>query len=148
MNHYRKGGTMRKAVVAVYGTLKTGYGNHYYLTRPGVKYLGEAVSVDKFALGHSAFPAVSPDQKGGQILVELYAVPSRVLKDLDRLEGYPSFYDRKLFQFKLKDVIVPAYLYYFKDYRGSVSFQWELPERGIFSWTRNGWIPVNLPALV
>ncbi len=137
----------RKRIVAVYGTLKTGYGNHYYLNDSEVRYLGEAVSESRFALGHYGFPAVSPDERGGNILVELYAVPERVLRNLDRLEGYPQFYDRKIFWFKSKLGRIPAMLYFFHDYRNATGFTWELPERGIFSWTRNGWIPVNLPAL-
>ena len=139
---------MRKQLVAVYGTLKTGYGNHHYLVSPGVQFLGEAVSVDKFALGHSCFPAVSPEKRGGHILVELYAVPNRVLRQLDGLEGYPTFYDRRLFWFEQEKIgKVPAMLYYFRDFRGATSFQWELPGEGTYSWTKDGWIKVNLPVL-
>jgi gamma-glutamylcyclotransferase (GGCT)/AIG2-like uncharacterized protein YtfP len=84
-------------LVAVYGTLRAGFGNNArclktseHLTTETVKGLG-MVSL-------SAFPAVytskDPDK---EITIEVWRTPSdAVNQGLDSLEGYPGFYHRKL----------------------------------------------------
>jgi gamma-glutamylcyclotransferase (GGCT)/AIG2-like uncharacterized protein YtfP len=79
-----------KSIVAVYGTLKVGHGNHRLLA--GSDFLGKTVVYGKmYSLG--AFPAVV---LGGheKVYVELYSVDDDTLARLDRLEGCPSFYQR------------------------------------------------------
>lgn len=76
--------------VFVYGTLLKGFGNHRLMSTS--KYLGNATleGFDMFSLG--AFPVISPGK--GRIAVELYEVDEGVMSSLDRLEGYPTFYNR------------------------------------------------------
>lgn len=82
--------------VFVYGTLKRGYVNHRVMEQANGVFLGDAKTspsvFDLCDLG--AFPAVVPGEH--RIAGELYAVPDDGMTPLDRLEGFPRFYDRKL----------------------------------------------------
>lgn len=91
--------------VAVYGSLRQRMGNHRLLTTS--KYLGTTVvdGWDLYDLG--AFPAITPGEL--PLTVEVYEVDDVVFASLDRLEGYPSFYDRKLISTEYGD----AWVYYF-----------------------------------
>lgn len=123
-------------IVAVYGTLKQGHGNHYYLTDS--EFLGKGVSLGSFLLGHSSFPAVVPHKNGVPIVVELYSVSGRTLMQLDRLEGVPTFYKRDFFSFRTDKETIPAILYFMEKPNGL--FGWELPEKKVpHWWTKKGW---------
>ena len=98
--------------VFVYGTLRKGMSNHHLLKDS--KYLGEFrqnVGFDMVDLG--AFPALVP--YSGEfplpVTLEAYEVDDSTLQSLDRLEGYPSFYNRKLIN--VKDI--NGYVYYLND---------------------------------
>ena len=128
-------------LIAAYGTLKKGFYNHYLLE--GEKFLGEAISKERFSLGHASFPAVIPDINGSPIKVEIYEVSSETLNKLDRLEGYPDFYNRELYEFTLKDgKTVKAFLYTIQKKSGY--FSWLTPSSdNAFWWTESGWKPKN-----
>lgn len=81
--------------VFVYGTLKRGFGN-------GERLLSNArfIGVDSlqnflmYSLG-GAFPAIVPTDDPARIVHgEVFEVTPDEFQSLDRLEGYPSFYDR------------------------------------------------------
>lgn len=79
--------------VFVYGTLLSGEPNHYLLH--GQPLVGEARTRARFNLvSLGGFPAMVP---GGEVAVrgEVYDVDAETLDALDRLEGYPDFYDRE-----------------------------------------------------
>jgi len=126
-------------LVAVYGTLKKGFENHHFLKK--ALFLGEAVSVGKFYLGHASFPAVVPSKKGAPIAVELYEVSKGTMKVLDRLEGYPSHYNRGKFLFKLNDgKTVEAWLYYYRHI--SSWHDWDTSDYPFpWVWEKEGWVP-------
>jgi len=82
--------------VFVYGTLKTGGAIRGLDGQKGAKLVGDAVTTDAryslFDLG--SFPAVG--LKGdNKIKGEVWEVDEEVFASLDRIEGYPDFYDRK-----------------------------------------------------
>lgn len=85
--------------VAVYGSLKSGHGNHGLLK--GSIHVGNKVveGFDMFGLG--SFPGIKP-KEGGKIFVEVYEVDDTTLERLDWLEGYSpdetriSLYDRQV----------------------------------------------------
>lgn len=81
-------------MVFVYGTLKSGFGNHRQLSSS--EYLGEARTADSYYMIGTSVPVVIP---GGEHSVagELYHVtePS-VLMALDDLEGHPTLYRREI----------------------------------------------------
>ena len=77
--------------VAVYGSLREGFHNHYLLE--GSKHIAKGILRDfkMFSLG--SFPAIIPSDSG-EITVEVYEVSPNILARLDHLEGYPQFYNR------------------------------------------------------
>lgn len=91
--------------VFVYGTLKSGHGNHRLLQ--GSKFLGRS-TVDRFKMySLGGFPAVVPSEDG-VIQGEVYEVDDFTMTRLDRLEGYPNFYDRMIVSTEKG----PAWIYY------------------------------------
>lgn len=87
---------VQEFLVAVYGSLRQGMGNHRLLQDGEAAFLGtERVSgFQMYSMG--GFPFITPAE--GEIRIELYKVDRDTMLRLDRLEGYPSFYDRKLIQ--------------------------------------------------
>lgn len=81
--------------VFVYGSLMQGFHNHHRLD--GSEFLGRARTVTggfrMLSLG--SFPGLICYEGGGHVMGEVYEVTAEVLKDLDRLEGYPRFYTRQ-----------------------------------------------------
>ena len=79
----------------VYGTLRQGFGNHkYYLA--GKQYKEDILTGFKmYSLG--AFPFVAPTGNSeDKVTVEIYDIDEETMRRTDVLEGYPSFYNRKL----------------------------------------------------
>lgn len=87
-------------LVAVYGSLRQGLGNHPLLAN------SELVETTTFTDKHTMvsfgyYPALIPhleegkETEGNSIIVEVYKVNENTFRNLDTLEGYPSFYDRK-----------------------------------------------------
>jgi gamma-glutamylaminecyclotransferase len=79
--------------VFVYGSLRAGFGNHGLLE--GSEYVGKAFTAPAFTMLHlGGFPGIV--QSGGTSIVgEVYKVDDDTLRNLDRLEGHPSFYERR-----------------------------------------------------
>ena len=79
--------------VFVYGTLRSGEPNHYLLDDRAL--VGSVCTEPAFELvSLGAFPAMVA---GGTTAVvgEVYEVDAVTLAALDRLEGHPSFYERR-----------------------------------------------------
>ena len=85
-------------IIAVYGTLKKGFGNHYLIEQ--AEYLGEDYLPFK-AIQGTGFPITEFDFKkipttDKYLKVELYKVTDLdQLKSIDALEGHPNWYQRK-----------------------------------------------------
>jgi len=82
--------------VFVYGSLMTGLHNHHYLAE--ARRSGEAtIAAGKFAMiSLGAFPGLILDPQGATVPGELYDVDGDTLAELDRLEGHPRCYRRRL----------------------------------------------------
>ena len=81
-------------LVFVYGTLRQGEVNHHLLS--GAEFCGEHVTRARYRMLHlGAYPGVV---EGGStaIVGEIYRVDRKHFVHLDRLEAYPSLYNRKL----------------------------------------------------
>ena len=90
-------------MIAVYGTLKRGRGNHYFLGNSEFMGNDKIAQMDMFSAG--GFPYASPGE--GVIDVELYNVSPEVEEDVDGLEGYPGWYDKiKMTTMKGKNVSI------------------------------------------
>ena len=82
--------------VFVYGTLKHGFSNHFYYMTDS-DYVDDAFTLEKHAMigEGNPFPYVlGVNEAGHHIKGEVYEVPASSLSRLDRLEGYPTHYDR------------------------------------------------------
>ena len=80
--------------VFVYGTLKSGFWNHYLLK--GCKFFGHAATVPTYKMIENGFPVIMPDPEGKPLAGEVYTVDDETLARLDQLEREGSSYDRKL----------------------------------------------------
>ena len=104
-------------LLAVYGTLKRGCGNHKYLSNS--RFVGAGVTLDKFVLVVSFIPYCVPIDLAGemgkyasQIRVEVYEISKEKLEEIDELEGHPFWYKREKVKVRLEDgEIVDAWFY-------------------------------------
>jgi gamma-glutamylaminecyclotransferase len=80
--------------VFVYGTLKSGFRNHYLLK--GCEFVGSAATVPIYRMIENGFPVIIPDPEGKPLAGEIYTVDDEALARLDQLEREGSSYDRKL----------------------------------------------------
>jgi gamma-glutamylcyclotransferase (GGCT)/AIG2-like uncharacterized protein YtfP/predicted glutamine amidotransferase len=99
-------------LVAVYGTLKSGFSNHSVLGNSSLVGVGKTVS--KYAMQKSGIPYVYEHEHRDQINVEVYEVhDDNVRVSLDHLESHPNFYERKLTDIELTDGSVRTCWLYF-----------------------------------
>ena len=95
--------------VAVYGSLKKGFGNHRLLK--GSNMIDETFTKPEFHMGSfGAFPGIVEGNK--KVKVEVYEVDDQTFKNLDHLEGYPRYYNRK--EITLENGI-KAWIYFLDD---------------------------------
>ena len=99
--------------VAVYGSLRKGLHNHRVLGTDR-DLIGEGIvkGFGMYSLG--AYPALSREGTHTDVVVELYHVTDKSMVDLDRLEGFPKYYTRKLCPILIGGETVPAWVYYMK----------------------------------
>lgn len=71
--------------VFVYGTLRSGQVNHYYVSNS--IFVGTAKSIEHYCMHANKIPFVSESQRVSQITGELYMVSESQLSVLDSLEG-------------------------------------------------------------
>jgi len=104
-------------LVAVYGSLLEGLGNHRVLARWGAELVGSGQTVERLEMADfGSYPGLRrqtprhDDALAAQIAVEVYAVTTGGLHALDALEGHPTFYRRQPIDVRLSDgtVIAPA----------------------------------------
>ncbi|AFE86182.1 putative AIG-2 protein [Salinivibrio phage CW02] len=119
-------------LVAVYGTLRKGYGNHQVMKMVDGDFVAKGTTSQNFNMYHmGGFPSVSKAHSSSEtpITVEVYYVEEGGLTGpLDRLEGYPRFYNRTKTPVILDDgTLVDAWLYHIDEETGPVieSGDWE-----------------------
>tara|TARA_R100001510_G_C7656594_1_gene216774 strand:+ start:3946 stop:5643 length:1698 start_codon:yes stop_codon:yes gene_type:complete len=110
-------------IVGVYGTLKRGHGNHHLINADentpnqlNSDYLGYGLTKDSLRMTIKGVPYLHSGHDttdGTRILLELYEVHSpKARLALDRLEGHPHHYRRRLTQVELSDgTFVPVWVY-------------------------------------
>jgi gamma-glutamylcyclotransferase (GGCT)/AIG2-like uncharacterized protein YtfP len=127
--------------VAVYGSLKRGFGNHKRLSQTKIEFEGFIKGgFDMYSL--SSYPAlcVNPDSDFG-IDVEVYPLDEQLLKSLDSLEGYPNFYTRDLVWVRPYDSpndLYSCWVYYIVN-KGSMNARkkvTEVNDKGKITWSK------------
>ena len=112
-------------LVAVYGTLRKGWGNHRSMKDAKGKFVGQGKTRENYNLySLGPFPAVSMANTDNEtpVVVEVYRVEKEGLTGpLDGLEGYPGFYNRTKVDVVLEgDNQVEAWLYHIDREQGSL----------------------------
>ena len=103
---------MSTQLVAVYGSLREGFGNNRLLG--GSKKISTEVLEGEYTmLDLGAFPGVILEGET-PITIEVYEVDEPTFQSLDMLEGYPSFYNRDLF----KTSVGEAWMYFLEGREG------------------------------
>ena len=112
--------------VFVYGSLKQGFGNHRLLE--SATFLGlDTTPPDYTMYSLGGFPGIIP--KGNTpIQGEVYEVDQDQFERLDMLEGYPSFYNRKLIDTAHGD----AWIYYLNGDDGEDFTRYERVDNGVW----------------
>ena len=93
-----------KIYVFVYGSLKNGFENHFWLEENEAKFICNAITSDNsFDLVSikDSYPSVI--KGNNKIFGEIYEIDEYCLKSLDYLEGYPTYYNRQLYSFDTKN---------------------------------------------
>ena len=110
---------MNKHLVFVYGTLRSGYHNHFLVsngasgTSKNIK-IGKGKTKNKYALYEHGIPYLVEDEKTSKVTGELYMVDISTLQNLDLLEGHPKWYRRKLIKVLVGETEHLAWTYFNK----------------------------------
>ena len=96
-------------LVAVYGTLKQGRGNHGLLST--AQFVGEGRTVSTHRMYSQGIPYVRKAPDGYTVQVEVYSVSTEVLSSLDALEGHPDWYRRELVPVRVQGTEHEAWMY-------------------------------------
>ena len=103
--------------LAVYGTLKKGFGNHHFLRNAVFEGTYELQGYDMYSLG--CFPGIKKGE--GTITIEVYHIDEDMLENIDMLEGYDreegarSFYLRR----EINIQGMPTFIYIFNHSLGA-----------------------------
>lgn len=102
-------------LVAVYGTLKRGFGNHRLLSN--ATFLGSGTTKDKYRLCVSGLPYMlkGVSEEGHNVEVEVYDCNPFEMYNLDLLEGHPRFYKREKVDVVVGEKTMSAWVYFVPD---------------------------------
>lgn len=81
-----------KTLVAVYGTLRKSGWNHSLIEKS--LFLGSTRTDNSWKMLVSGIPFITKGEDS--IAIEVYEVDEATFRSLDRLEGFPNYYDRKI----------------------------------------------------
>lgn len=108
---------MSNTYIFVYGSLKCGFQNNYYLKE--AIYIDDALTCEKYAMYPARggdFPFAIKSERINCIEGEVYRSNSaELLNNLDLLEGYPNLYVKEFINAKLSNGKIIEALIYFKN---------------------------------
>lgn len=109
---YSKDNVLERHAIAVYGTLKKGNSNYWnYLS--SARYVGKGETEDRYPLVVDGLPfLVDKKGVGHNVEVDVFRVSDSKLKELDRLEGHPTWYERKQVPIKVKGKTICCWVYF------------------------------------
>ena len=90
---------MTQKKILVYGTLLSNLGNwSWALNREGATFLGDYKVEGNYSMvSLGGFPGVIPHDEGETTIIsEVYEVTDAIYKSVERLEGYPTFYNKRV----------------------------------------------------
>lgn len=118
--------------VFVYGSLKRGFCNHHMMA--GAKFLGDGVTPPNFVMiDLGRYPGVI---HGGTVIAgEVFAVPTRLIGRLDRLEENGRLYQREMTAIAMAAGQVSAWIYIYRLARRHA--RTVRPHHGIALWRAN-----------
>ena len=138
---YSKTNVLQENIVAVYGTLKKGFGNYYsYLTNS--KHLGRGETKDKYPLVVKGLPFLLDKKgEGENVVVDLFKVSDITFKNLDALEGHPRWYVRRQVPVVVNGKTITAWIYFnpTEENKWNGSNHVKSYERSIGSWQYRGY---------
>jgi gamma-glutamylaminecyclotransferase len=112
---YSKTNVLDKVLIGVYGTLKR-YGSNYDYHLADSIYVGKANTVEKYPMLIQGIPYVlDKPGVGHHIDIELFLVDRKTcLPSIDRLEGHPTWYERRQAEVILEDMctVLTPYIYF------------------------------------
>jgi gamma-glutamylcyclotransferase (GGCT)/AIG2-like uncharacterized protein YtfP len=83
-----------KLKICVYGSLRRGMGNHP-LMRDSKLLSTETISDNFEMIDMGSFPGLVETDEPNEIVIEVYEVTPDVFRNIERLESYPSWYNRR-----------------------------------------------------
>lgn len=123
----------KEHLVFVYGTLKKGFRLNSYLGDS--KFLGEAHTLEGFAMRGYSFPYIARKRGGHQVCGEVYRVSEETLLQLDYVEGNPSHYQRRRIWVAVNGKRKRAWIYLISLQKlGRTKRDEVLPKAGILTW--------------
>ena len=84
-------------LVAVYGTLKRGYGNHRRMLNGYIPLQSLFIEIPFHMYATDAYPMILPSLENHPIYVEVFEVDAVKLAELDRLEAPYNFHRETIF---------------------------------------------------
>ena len=111
-------------IIAVYGSLREGMGNHSLISHSQMVER-RTVQLPYKMISLGSFPGLITDEKLNDIVIELYEVDQPTYARVERLEGYPNFYDKYAFLLPEYEFPVEIYVLNQKDERGSYKSEGE-----------------------
>lgn len=102
--------------VFVYGTLKRGGQYHSVMVEAGGRFLGTARMLVPYPLVLAQYPCLLDQPgKGFHVRGEVFLIPDhKGWTGLDRLEGYPEEYDRRIEEVQVNGRILGAWTYFYR----------------------------------
>ncbi len=95
-NEIIKGNKLMKKI-AVYGSLRKGFGNNR-LIADSEQLTTEVVKIPYKMVSLGGFPGLVPVKEPQDITIEVWNVDDQTYRNVERLEGYPHFYQKDTIQ--------------------------------------------------
>jgi len=97
--------------IAVYGTLRRGFGNYNYFLSDQ-EFLGlEVLYLPYKMVSLGGFPGLVPTEAVNPIVVEIFDIDDEAFRGIDYLESYPNFYNRR----KVDTSFGEAWIYFLEE---------------------------------
>ena len=136
---FSKPNVLQDNVIAVYGTLKKGYGNHRLLINQ--RFVGKGTTTDRYPLIINGLPYLMQEKgKGHNVEVEVYKVDDDTFDSIDALEGHPNFYEREETSITMKSgKKITAWIYFNRSQKNYTNEKYYVRYRRDNNW--NYWKP-------